>query len=106
MTAAEVVAAGEKAGLVMTKILVHKVRSRMRQASGAALPKKPGRPPTKKPAASPTKKLGKKSKTPVLASVVSNEVAFRKLVLDLGLERAKGLLAEVEKKIAEVIAGK
>jgi hypothetical protein len=36
----------------------------------------------------------------------SNETAFRKLVLDLGIARSKTLLADVERGIAAVIAGR
>jgi hypothetical protein len=105
MTTSEVVAAGSKAGLMMTPRLVRLVRLRARKASGAAVAQMRAGRPSKKPVVA-TKKVAK-IKTPATAPVVvSNEVAFRKLVLDLGLERAKGLLAEVEKKIAEVIAGK
>jgi hypothetical protein len=36
---------------------------------------------------------------------VSNDVAFRKLVVELGVARAEALLVEVKKKLAELFAG-
>jgi hypothetical protein len=90
MSAAEVVVAAAKAGLVMTTTLVHTVRGRMRKAAATA-PKKPGRP---------RKTRG------VAGTAASTEVTFRKMVLELGLERAKELLDEIQKKLASLIAGR
>jgi hypothetical protein len=131
--AAAVVKAAEKAGLKIDANYVYKVRSRLgamptpKAAAVApqvavkapvAMPAKAARAPeATKPAPSPVKsaprakapKSAPTSKaTPAPAPVtpgVSDEVAFRKLVVELGVARAEALFVEVKKKLAALFAG-
>lgn len=133
--AAAVVKAALKAGLKIDANYVYKVRSRLganaapKAAAAApqgavkaavAMPAKAAvAPEATKPAPTPVKsapapKATKPARaprvTPALPTApkplgVSDEVAFRKLVVELGVARAEALLVEVKKKLAELFAG-
>lgn len=129
--AADVVAAARKAGLTIDTNYVYKVRSRLAGKAApkaiAAAPKVGAKPPAAKaperaaaPKATkpaPTPKPAETAPTPKAAKAapaaptapkstsVSSDVAFKKLVVELGVARAEALLAEVKKKLAELFAG-
>lgn len=126
--AADVVKAAKKAGLTIDANYVYKVRARL---GAKPAPKAPvaarqsaARPPattTAKPAPAPkpTKPAPapKAPKTPPVpaarpaltaapkGTAVAGEVAFRKLVVELGVARAEALIVEVKRKLAELFAG-
>jgi hypothetical protein len=89
MTAKEVVAAAAQAGIVLTEGFVYNVRSNAKTKSG------------RRAAAQPGRKSGAGK-----AVARSEEQTFRQLVVGLGITRAKALVAEVEQKLAAVIAGR
>jgi len=94
--ARDVVTAAAKLGLRMTPDYVHKVRSSTKtrdRLSGAiaAPPRAKTFPPE---LAAPKVSAGPRT---------DGEAAFRKLVLELGLDRAKRLLAEIERRLAPLL---
>jgi hypothetical protein len=93
--AKDVVAAAARLGMTMTPDYVHKVRSTAK-ARGRT-PARPGRT-TRKGASLRFQPLG-------VVRAGTPEAAFRKLVLELGLQRAKDLLADVERKLGALIRG-
>lgn len=95
MKAVEVVLAAKKAGITMTGSYVYEVRSADKRPGNVAKKVSPK-------AAVPTpKKVAKK--TPGRSS--GSEQEFRKLVIALGVEQAISLLADVKKKLEQLIAG-
>lgn len=129
MPAKDVVAAGAKLGLSLSPDYIHKVRSTAKAKAKApgkkAAPKKApaGKVAAKKVAAKkapkkaaakkaapkkPVAKRAPKARAPRIAikAAGAGEAGFRKLVIDLGVVRAKSLLAEVERKLGALIAGK
>lgn len=131
MPAKEVVAAGAKLGLSLSPDYIHKVRSTAKAKAKAkapgkkaaakkAAPKKiakknspkkvaPSKAPKKVAPSKATKKAARKGNHAHVAPRTFNgagESGFRKLVIDLGVVRAKALLADVERKVGALIAGK
>ncbi|MBI5535185.1 MAG: hypothetical protein HY898_20835 [Deltaproteobacteria bacterium] len=123
MPAKDVVAAGAKLGLSLSPDYIHKVRSTAKAKAKApgkkAAPKKApaGKVAAKKVAAKkvpkkaapkkPVAKRAPKASAPrTIKAAGAGEAGFRKLVIDLGVVRAKSLLAEVERKLGALIAGK
>ena len=117
--AKDVVAAGARLGLSLTPEYIHKVRSTAK--AKAKLPGKksvaPRKAATHKPSPknkAPRKAAAKKAaprkvvrkSAPKTKAGRTVESGFRKLVVDLGVARAKVLLADVEYKVGELIAGK
>ncbi len=86
--AKDVVEKAKAAGIKLTDAYVYNVRATTRAA--------------KKPKVTTAKAATSRG----TAHSTSNETTFRKLVLDLGIARSKMLLAEVERGIAAVIAGR
>ena len=97
MPAKDVVAQGVSAGLEYSEKYDYNTRSsaRVKPAARAAAPR----------AAAVKAAPAAVSHAPA-ASGGSSEAAFRKLVLDLGIARAKSLLSEVESKLAALISGR
>jgi hypothetical protein len=92
MPAKQVVAQGRAAGLELSEAYVYVVRS----SKGAGRPRRDASErhvPVAASAAAPT------------PTGEAAEVAFRKLVVALGVERARALLDDVERKIEALIAG-
>jgi len=87
MSAKDVVEAAAAQGITLTEGFVYNVRSNAKSKSGPKVAGKPGR-------------------RVVSGGALPEESAFRKLVVALGTARAKALLAEVEEKLAAVIAGR
>jgi hypothetical protein len=130
MPAKDVVAAGAKLGLSLSPDYIHKVRSTAKAKAKApgkkAAPKKApaGKVAAKKVAAkkaapkkaapkkaAPRKPAAKRAPKPrspriTIKAAGAGEAGFRKLVVDLGVVRAKSLLAEVERKLGALIAGR
>ncbi len=88
LKAADVVAAGKKKGISFTPGLVYIVRGRVAGKAGG--PAKAG-------------KRGPKRGRAAAAS--SSDAQFRRLVVELGVTRAKALLNEVERGMAALIQG-
>ena len=93
MKANDVVAAAKKAGLTLTASYVYEVRS------GA---KKAGKGAKKAPVPKGSTRTGGEKPS---ASSSGSEREFRKLVVALGVERASELLADVKRRLEQVIAG-
>jgi hypothetical protein len=113
MGPSEVVRLAKAAGLEFSRQYVSKTRWAARQAgvpAKAAQAAKAAAPAKAKAARKPAiaKKASRATPKTWAAPAVSrsDEVAFRKLVLDLGLGRAKALMADVEKKLQDLLAGK
>ncbi len=87
MPTSTVIAEGSKLGLALSAAYVAKIRRKAR-------PKGTNKPASR-PAAKPFQVMGK-----------SADAQFRKLVLQLGLQRSRELLGQVERKLDELIAGK
>ena len=85
MTAPQVVEAGKAKGLKFSQNLVYAVRAAAKKKSGG------GR--------------GRKGAAASRAGGGSSEAAFRQLVVDLGISRARALVNEVEGALAKVIRG-
>lgn len=94
--AKDVVTAATKLGLLMTPDYVHKVRSSTKARDRLAGVSEP---------APRAKTLARELAAPKsLAGPRSNgEATFRKLVLELGLDRAKLLLADIERRLAPLL---
>jgi len=86
----EVVAAAAKRGWKIKPRYVYKVRAATKHK-------------TRKPVAL---RVGPHPEATPSSAGSASEITFRKLVLDLGLARAKALLREVEQKLADLIAGR
>ncbi len=102
LPAKEVVAAGARIGITLTPDYVHKVRSYSKPKPAAPRPAAPARKPT------PVAKSAvhrRPQPAPVSSRVASGHAEFRRLVLELGLQRARNLMAEVERKLNALIAG-
>jgi alanyl-tRNA synthetase len=91
-TANEVVQAAKKVGIKLSSAYVYVIRSSDKK-SGKAAPRA-----QKVTAAKPASKA-------VAEASSGSEQAFRRLVVALGVERATGLLADVKKRLEQVIAG-
>lgn len=101
----EVVAKAKEEGLSILPNLVYKVRGRAKARAFASAPiAKRGRPPRIPEARDASS--GPVSREPASPRSGDIETAFRKLVLELGLQRAKALLAEVEDKLHALVAGR
>lgn len=92
--AKEIVAAGEKKGIKLNAALVNVVRWRAAQ-KGKPKKRGPGRP----------KKNGPGRPKNGHGYVPGTEAAFRALVMDLGVARSKDILANVERAVAQIVAG-
>lgn len=96
--ARQVVDSAAKLGLIFSPDYVHKVRSATKAAIklGAPPPSSPGRPMRTQtaPTALPNARA---------ASAASAEVTFRALVFEIGLERARELIRDVERKLGALI---
>jgi hypothetical protein len=102
MPALEVVEKGKAAGMKFITAYVYNVRSGARAgvvSRTSAITRAGNTPVAKKILASTATK---QAATNGLASA-SKETSFRRLALDLGLERAKDLLAEMERAIEAVV---
>jgi len=98
----ELIAKAKEAGITITSNLVYKVRGRAKaKAANAAAPAKRGRAARGVTAREVAAVVGKRPTRSKEA-----EAAFRKLVLELGLQRSKALLAEVEDKLDALVAGR
>lgn len=94
----EVVAKGAAQGLKFSANLVYMVRSKMGKLAGRA--------PIAKPAVAKAKPAPKpKGVAPEPKGATGSDVAFRKLVVALGVERSSALLADVERRLAAIIGG-
>jgi hypothetical protein len=102
LSAKDVVAAAARLGMSMTADYVHKVRS---TAKARAAGPQPAVAPARKAAPDPARKAAPKLRPLGLIRAGTPDAAFRKLVLELGLQRAKDLLSEVERKLAALIGG-
>ena len=87
--AKEVVAKAKAAGMTLSEKHVYVIRSGARKKAGKSAPK-------------PSRAAG----TPRASTPGSSETAFRKLVLDLGIPKAKAIVADVERKLNELIYGR
>ena len=96
MPAAEVVQKAKADGIKLDVKYVYNIRATARTAA-----KKGG---TKK--LIPKKKIVRAPSTSAKNASGSSEATFRRLVIDLGLARAKSLLGDVERKLGELIAGR
>jgi hypothetical protein len=115
MPAKQVVAAGAALGLSLSPDYIHKVRSTakaMAPGNRASHKKVAPRSASGKKA---TGKQGVAGKAAPRAKAIRNapklnsdtsEAGFRRLVIDLGVVRAKSLIAEVERKVDVLIAGR
>jgi predicted component of type VI protein secretion system len=117
--AADVVKAAKRTGLKIDANYVYKVRSRLGAKPApqaiAAAPRVAAKVPAPKATQpAPTPKASKAPPAPKAApplpaaqksSGASSDVAFKKLVVELGVARAETLLVEVKKKLAELFAG-
>lgn len=102
----EVVAKAKDEGLIIAPNLVYKVRGRAKARVGSvSTPARRGRPSR---AAAATREAGAVSAPKELPAsrAGDTEAVFRKLVLELGLQRAKALLDEVEDRLQAVVAGR
>lgn len=100
----ELVAKAEQEGLSIAANLVYKVRGRAKARAGiASSPVKRGRP-ARVSLAREIGVINSSESTPQRERDI--EASFRKLVLELGLQRAKTLLAEVEGKLHALVAGR
>jgi hypothetical protein len=100
--AAEVVRRAGAAGLTMKPEYVRKIRSAAKvavQKAPASKPRVPAPPATRRKPGRPPRNLAPAEAQP------SAETAFRKAVLDLGLQRAKDLLAALEEGLRRLVAG-
>lgn len=96
LPAKDVVTAAAKLGLRMTPDYVHKVRSSTKardRLAGVSMPS-----PRAK-----TLSTGLASAKVPSGPRNNGEAAFRKLVLELGLDRAKRLLADIERRLAPLL---
>lgn len=99
----ELIAKAQDEGMTITSNLVYKVRGRTKARTGtAAASTKRGRTAR---AAAAREVVAAAEPKPTKRSKES-ETMFRKLVLDLGLQRSKALLAEVEDKLDALVAGR
>jgi hypothetical protein len=89
-SAKEVVALAAKAGLTLTVNHVYNIRS----TSGIS---------RRKGKATPHASASKASKVKVSGTA---EAQFRRLVLDIGVSRARKLLHDIETKLAAIVAGR
>jgi hypothetical protein len=88
-----VVAAGAKIGLTLTPNLVRIVRYKMRRA-GLAKPLAVVRRPLRK------------ARTPAtLPAAASSELQFKKLVLEIGVARARTLVGAVAQRLESLFSG-
>ncbi len=99
--AKEVVTRGAEKGLKFSMNLVYAVRQAVRRKAGAP-PARRGRKPGKVAAVAAVVAAPRASAS---APASSLEASFRRMVLDLGLARAKALVSEVERKLASLVAG-
>lgn len=100
----ELIAKAKEAGITITSNLVYKVRGRAKAkaANATTATAKRGRAVR---GATAREVATVAAKTRPTRSKEA-EAAFRKLVLDLGLQRSKALLAEVEDKLNALVAGR
>jgi hypothetical protein len=96
MRARDVVARAKAAGIELNEKYVHRVRS----MSGGKKRRKGGAAPA--PAAAAPRAAAAPA---AHAATPSSEVQFRKLVLDIGVSRARQLVDDVQKKVEALIRG-
>ena len=109
MPARDVVEAARAAGITMTTKFVYNVRGGAKATEPTKKPSavKPVAAPTKKPSA--PKAAPKPKAAPVKAAPTGGSdqvVAFRRLVLGLGITRSRQLLDELERGLARLIGGR
>jgi hypothetical protein len=92
-SAKDAVVKAKAAGVALTESYFYNVR-----ATDKSTKKKSAKTSTPKKTTAP--------KSNGTTSAMGSETTFRKLVLDLGIAKSKTLLAEVERGIAAVIAGR
>ncbi len=101
----ELIAKAQEEGMTITSNLVYKVRGRAKAKAGVtAASTKRGR--TVRAAAAREVAAAAEPKASKTKRSKETETMFRKLVLDLGLQRSKALLAEVEEKLDALVAGR
>lgn len=112
MPAKLVIAAAAKLGMTMSPDYIHKVRSTAK-AKAAARPAQANAPASKPAAPRKAPAPKKQSVKPIpvarhagLARAGAPESSFRRLVLELGLPRARKLIADVEQQLSALIAGR
>ena len=101
----ELIAKAKDEGIAITSNLVYKVRGRAKAkaggtGAGARRGKSVRAAATREVAAVAAPKAARPTRSK------ETEATFRKLVLDLGLQRSKALLAEVEDKLNALVAGR
>ena len=99
--AKEVVARAKAVGLALTPAYVYDVRktSTPKKAAAAAAPA------PKKVAVAPKPTTNGAPRAPHVSGG-GNETTFRQLIVNLGVERSKALLGDVERKLGELISGR
>ena len=100
LPAIKVVEKAKEAGLVLTAQYVYKVRSLTKSAKARA--KAAPAPAARKPLAA-KKLVAKKVARKQAAPASSHETAFRKFVLQLGVQKSKALLNDVERKLRALV---
>ena len=95
MPARDVVAKAKAAGLTFSEKYVYNVRGASRSSSKKKSTKGTGGNGNASPAKA----------TPAAPQGHNSEASFRKMVVELGLDRAKRLLADVETKLRSLISG-
>ena len=107
-SAAEVVAAGQKAGVTMSAAYVYNVRNAARKKAGQP-PMRPGRPKgSGRSKGAVVSTARKRSSARVVARAASGsalEANFRRMALELGLARASQLVKELEAGVDALIKG-
>jgi hypothetical protein len=100
MPAQKVVDKAKEAGFVLTAQYVYKVRSLTKSAKARA--KASSAPVAKKPVVAKKVVAPKAARRPA-APATSHEAAFRRFVLQLGVQKSKALLNDVERKLRALV---
>ena len=89
MTVKEVVAAGAKQGIKLSTAYVYNIRNTAKKKAGKP-GRKLGRPPKAAATAHPTGAAG-------------DDWQFKKMVLDIGLKKARALMAQLEDELRAIV---
>lgn len=100
MPAIKVVEKAKEAGLVLTAQYVYKVRSLTKSAKARS---KASPAPVAKKSAVAKKVAAPKAVRKTAVPFSSHEAAFRKFVLQLGVQKSKALLNDVERKLRALV---
>jgi Meckel syndrome type 1 protein len=104
MGAKAVVEAAKAVGLTISENHVYGVRADLKRKAVSAPAKKPAAL-AKQPAKPPVAPKRTAATAPKMAPATSDEVTFRRLVLGIGVTRARQLLGELEAGLAALIGG-